>query len=107
MTTDDRIVNFPQRDLIAEMTGPQQTGCSVIIDGRLVPNMVMHDRGDVIEFVLDGRMCWPFPREIAWQAASFAFAAMAVGAGFAHPAHMHFTQRPFAPECISLGGVPK
>jgi len=103
----DNITDFPTRDLVKEMTGPKQSGCSVIIDGRLVPNMVMYDRGETIDFVLDGRMCWPFPREIAWQAASFAFASMAIGAGFAHPSANHFTQRSFAPECIGLGEIPK
>lgn len=97
----------PQRDMIAEMTGPQHSGCSVVIDGRLVPNLIMYDRGAEIEFVLDGRMIFLFPRDIAWSAASFAFSAMAIGAGFAHPAHKHFTQRPFAPEVIGLGELPR
>lgn len=97
----------PKRDLIAEMTGPKQGGHSVIIDGRLVPNMTMMDNGDTIDFVLDGRLVFPIAREHAWQAAAFAFAAMAIGAGFAHPAHMHFTQRAFAPECVELGTLPQ
>lgn len=100
----DNVTGFPpKRDLIAEMTGPRQIGCAVIIDGRLVPNMLMNDFGDEIEFVLDGRLSWSFPREVAWNAASFAFSAMAIGAGFSHPAHMHFTQRPFASEAVCLG----
>ena len=97
----------PKRDLIAEMTGPVQGGCSVIVDGRAIPNCVMYDRGDIIEFVLDRRLGFEVPRDAAYIAASFAFAAMAIGAGFAHPAHMHYTQRPFAPECIGLGELPK
>jgi hypothetical protein len=102
----DTVTEFPARDLIAEMTGPEQSGCSVIIDGRKVPNLVLVDHGDVIEFLLDGRLAFPFPREHAWQAAAFAFAAMAIGAGFSHPNHMHFTQRPFAPEMRQLGEIP-
>lgn len=101
------VTELPRRDLIAEMTGPQQSGNSVVIDGRLVPNLVMYDRGEMIEFVLDGRMCFDFPKDIAWLAASFAFTAMAIGAGFAHPAHKHFTQRDFAPQVIGLGELPK
>ena len=101
------VTEFPQRDLIKEMTGPQQSGSSVVIDGRLVPNLVMYDRGDEIEFVLDGRLSWSFSRNEAWNAASFAFSAMAIGAGFAHPAHKHFTQRDFAPQVIGLGELPK
>jgi hypothetical protein len=97
----DNVTDFPtepKRDLIAEMKGPKQGGHSVIIDGRLMPNVVMFDEGDTITFLLDGRLGFPVAREHAWQAAAFAFAAMAIGAGFAHPAHMHFTQRPFSSE---------
>ena len=90
------VTDFPARDLIDEMTGPEQRGNAVIIDGRLVPNLTMRDRGSEIEFVLDGRFSYSFPRDIAWLAASFAFCSMAVGAGFAHPSAMHFTQRAFA-----------
>lgn len=100
------VTDFPTpepRDLIAEMKGPKQSGHSVVIDGRLVPNMIMFDEGEVITFVLDGRLAFPIAREHAWQAAAFAFTAMAIGAGFAHPEHMHFTQRPFATSCGPLG----
>lgn len=106
----DNVTNFPappERDLIAEMTGPQQSGCSVIIDGRLVPHMVMRDCGETIEFVLDGRLVFPVAREHAYQAASLAFHAMAIAAGFAHPAHMHFTQRAYAPQVMGLGELPQ
>lgn len=104
------VTDFPspeKRDLIAEMMGPKQTGFAVIIDGRKIPNCVMFDRGDIIEFVLDHRLGFEVPREAAYIAAAFAFAAMAIGAGFAHPSAMHFTQRPFSPECIGLGSRPQ
>lgn len=103
----DKITELPRRDLIEEMKGPVRSGHSVIIDGRVVPNLVMHDMGDEIEFVLDNRLSWSFPRDQANNAASFAFAAMAIGAGFAHPAHDHYTQRPFAREVMHLGELPK
>ena len=80
----DNITHLPpKRDLIAEMTGPQNSGNAVIIDGRRIPNCIMYDRGDEIEFVLDHRLGFSFPRDQAWNAAAFAFAAMAIGAGFA------------------------
>lgn len=102
----DNVTELPRRNLIAEMMGPAESGNAVIIDGRLVPDLVMYDRGDTIEFVLDRRLGFGFPRAQAWDAAAFAFAAMAIGAGFAHPEHMHFTQRPFAAEVKSLGELP-
>lgn len=101
------VTDFPKRDLIAEMTGPVNTGCSVMIDGRVIPNLVMYDKGDEIEFVLDHRLAFIFPRDVAWLAASFAFSAMAFGAGFAGPSAMHFTQRAFAPQAMALGELPK
>lgn len=97
----------PKRDLIAEMTGPENGGCSVIIDGRLMPHVAMYDHGDTVDFVIDHRLSFPFPREIAYQAASFAFAAMAVAAGFRHFTGKHFTQHEYASECIELGELPK
>jgi len=97
----------PKRDLIAEMTGPENGGCSVIIDGRLMPHVAMYDRGGEIEFVIDHRLAFGFPRDLAYQAASFAFAAMAVAAGFRHPSGLHKTQHPYASECVRLDGLPR
>jgi hypothetical protein len=100
------IEQFPNKDMVAGMVGPARTGCAVIIDGRVIPNMVMYDKGAIIEFVIDGRLSFDIPRESAYTAASFAAAAMAIGAGFAHPSAMHFTQRPFAPQVMQLGELP-
>jgi hypothetical protein len=97
------ITDFPKpRDLIAKMKGPENTGCAVIIDGRVIPNMAMYDRGDEIEFVLDRRLSLSFPRDQAWNAAYFAAAAMAIGAGFAHFTGQHFTQREYTPKAFCL-----
>ena len=98
----DNVTEFPKRDLVAEMTGPENGGCSVIIDGRLMPHVAMYDRGDTVEFVIDHRLGFPFPREIAYQAASFAFSAMAVAAGFRHQSGLHHTQHPYAGECVKM-----
>ena len=61
-----------------------RTGYDVFWEGRLVPKIHAYDRGDTIEFVLDGRLGWEFPREIAFLALGFAANAMAIGAGYAH-----------------------
>jgi hypothetical protein len=98
----------PKRDLIAEMKGPDNIGSSVIMEGRLIPKVAMFDRGDEIEFVLDGRLAYGFTRDQAWNAMAFAAAAMAVGAGFPHySGGQHFTQREFATKCVQLGELPK
>ena len=62
--------------------GPERTGHDVIWDGRLVPNITARERGDQIEFTLDGRLVWTFPREWAFHALDFAANAMAFGAGY-------------------------
>lgn len=97
----------PKRDLIKEMTGPENGGCSVVIDGRLMPHVAMYDRGEEIDFVIDHRLSFPFPRELAHQAASFAFAAMAIAAGFRHYTGKHYTQHEYASKVVCLGEIPK
>lgn len=94
----------PPRDLIAEMTGCDRLGKEVVIQGRLVPNMVMFNRPDrdEIEFCLDGRVMFGFPKAYAWDAAAFAFAAMAVGAG-CDP--LNFEPSPFAKKVVRLDQV--
>lgn len=103
---DDNVTQFPPpRDLIKEMTGPENLGNSVIIEGRLMPHVAMFDRGHEIEFVIDHRLGFGFPREVAHDAAAFAFAAMAVAAGFRHPSGLHHTQHPYAGEVVSMGEI--
>jgi hypothetical protein len=97
----------PKRDLIAEMKGPETGGNAVIMEGRVIPHVMMFDRGDEIEFVLDNRLGFGFPRDMAHQAAAFAAAAMAIGAGFPHYSGKHFTQREYAPTAVCLGDVPQ
>jgi len=98
----------PKRDLIAEIKGPETGGNSVILEGRLIPHIMMFDRGDEIEFIIDNRLAYSFPRDQAWNAVTFAAAAMAIGAGFPHfSGGKHFTQREFAPQCMQLGELPK
>lgn len=104
------VTNFPsepKRDLVAEMKGPETGGNAVILEGRLIPNVMMFDRGAEVEFVLQNRLGFSFPRELAHQAASFAAAAMAIGAGFPHySGGKHKTQREFAVTVTCLGEMP-
>lgn len=103
-----KIEKFPKperRDLIQEMTGPERNGCSVIVDGHVIPNMVMFDRGDTIELMLDDRLVFPFPRELAYQAADFAACAMAIGAGWPHYKYPR-GDRPYATPCGPLPSMP-
>lgn len=99
----DNITELPRRDLIAEMKGAERSGNCVRIAGREIQNLVMYDRRperDEIEFCLDGRVMFGFPAKYAWDAAAFAFAAMAVGAG-CDP--LNFEPSPFAKQIVSLG----
>lgn len=100
--------NEPKRDLIAEMKGPETGGNAVILEGKLIPHIMMFDRGHEIEFVIDNRLAYGFSRDQAHNAASFAAAAMAVGAGFPHySGGKHQTQRDFAPGASCLGEMPE
>jgi hypothetical protein len=99
----DNVTELPRRDLIDEMSGPDRLGCDVTLEGRVVPKLVMFDRRpgrDEIEFCLDGRVMFGFPAAQAWDAAAFAFAAMAVGAG-CDP--LNFEPSPFAKKVVNLG----
>lgn len=84
-----------------DMRGPERIGCDVIIENRRVPNLHMHDRGDTIDFVLDGRMMFGFPKEWAYLAATFAANAMAIGAGWPCLTADKKCER-FAPECFQI-----
>ena len=99
---DDNVSKLPSRDLIAEMTGTQNLGTAVVIGGREVPGIAMFDRGHEIEFIIDHRVSFGFPKAQAWNAAAFAFAAMAYGAG-CDP--LNFEPRTFAKKVIKLGEI--
>lgn len=104
----DNVTNFPtepKSDIIAEMIGSDRLGNDLIMKGRLVPDVVVYDRRpgrDEIEFCVGGRVMFGFPAAQAWDAAAFAFAAMAVGAG-CDP--LNFEPRPFAMKVVSLGEI--
>jgi len=101
----DNVTDFPgsKRDLIAEMLGPVFSGRNVIIDGRHIPNVAMIDHGAEIEFILDGRLSYSFPRDIAWLAMAFAANAMAIGAGYPSASGgLHQSQREFATPVMEL-----
>lgn len=95
----DNVTNLPRRDLIAEMTGPENNGNALVMQGHVVPGIAMYDRGDEIEFVIDHRASFGFPRAQAWDAAAFAFAAMAFGAR-CDP--LNFEPSPFAKKFARL-----
>ena len=100
------VTEFPkQADAIAAMFGPETPGNSLVIDGRLIPGIRVHDRGPQVEFILDGRFSFSFPRDQALQAASFAAAALAIGSGYSHIGATN-KDRPFAPELIGLSSIP-
>lgn len=96
----DNVVHLPGPDSVPSLFGPERSGHSVIIDGRVVPNLHAYDRGDTVDFVLDERMAFEFPRELAYLAASFAAEAMAIGAGF--PSFRGERMRGFASPCSGI-----
>jgi len=95
----DNVTELPRRDLIAEMKGAENLGNEVVIQGRIVPGLAMFDRGDEIEFVIDRRVAFGFPKAQAWDAAAFALSAMAYGAG-CDP--LNFEPRSFSMKVVKL-----
>jgi hypothetical protein len=67
--------------------------------------MTMIDRGETIEFVLDDRLAFIFPRDIAPLAANFAAQAMAIGAGHPSLSAPHGSSLPYGTPVIGLSSV--
>jgi hypothetical protein len=102
------IIDFPNApDRIEEMKGPGRGGFDVFIEGRLVPNVHMYDKGETIEFILDGRLCFIFPRDAAVHAMTFAAHAMAIGAGHPSLSAPHGSSLPYGTPVIGLSSIPK
>ncbi len=98
----DNVIELPATKHACDtLAGPDRGGCSVIVDGRAIPNMHMYDNGDTIDFILDERLAFEFPREWAYLAASFAANAMAIGAGYAFSGADE-KRKAFAPKCGPL-----
>ncbi len=94
-------------EYVTSLFGPQQTGHSLIVEGRCIPNITVRKGRDEqgneeIEFILDGRLAFGFPREWAGHAAVFAANAMAIGAGYPS-LNGDNKERPFAPQVSFLG----
>jgi hypothetical protein len=86
--------------------GPARGGHSVIVDGRKIPNIAVFDNGgDMVEFVLDDRLSFSFPREWSRLAASFAAQAMAIGAGHPSIGAPHKSGQAFATPVMELGSL--
>lgn len=93
-------------DRIGEMKGPERSGHDVFIEGRLVPNVHMYDKGETIEFVLDERLCFIFPRDAAAHAMCFAAHAMAIGAGHPSLSAPHGSALPYGTTVTGIAEMP-
>lgn len=87
---------------IPSVVGSYSADHSVIVDGHSIPRMRCIDHGLVIEFILDRRFSFTFPKECAYLAAHFAAQAMAIGEGYPHLG-AETKDRPFAPQLKELG----
>jgi hypothetical protein len=80
----NNVVQFPtEPEGPPDMRGAERGGCHVVLDGREAPKLHMYERGEEIDFILDGRFSYVLPKEYAYLAAHFAATAMAIGAGYA------------------------
>ncbi len=102
------VKDFPKKfDNINAVKGPERFGNDVIIDGHIVPNMWMVDRGSTIEIVFPGPVAYIFPRDIAAHAMGACAKAMAIGAGHSHISSEHACTKPYGPKAIGIDINPK
>jgi hypothetical protein len=89
------VTQFPAQPEAPSIIGPERCGNVVIVEGRAIPLLICHDRGDDIELVLDNRFSITVPKpayDIAWMVAT----ALAIGAGYSH-IRAENKDQPFAP----------
>lgn len=103
----DEKLREQNEQLVNGLFGPTCTAASLIVEGRVIPNITIHRDGGEVVFVLDQRLGFGFPKEWAYQAACLAANAMAIGAGYTYLGG-ETKERAFAPRCfgIELPGEP-
>lgn len=102
---DDNVSQFPKKEPLDPLVGPFEY-YKIVVEGRAIPGLSGYHDGDMVGLVLDHRLSISVPRELAHQVAWFAANAMAIGAGYSHLG-AESKDRPFAPQCIELGEVPR
>ncbi|WP_162685481.1 hypothetical protein [Roseovarius amoyensis] len=97
----DTVELHPGQSGMVEL-GPELSGSSVIVEGRLIPRLTARDRGgDEITIVLDGRFSIDIPRERSGQICWMVANAMAIGAGYPSLS-ADGADRPFAPRIVGI-----
>ena len=101
------VTQFPTKpiDPVNEMKGAARFGDEIIVDGHLVPNMYMVDRGETVELVFDGPVVYVVPRDIFPLVASACAKAMAVGAGHSHISSEHAVTKAYGPKVNMITSV--
>ena len=101
------VTEFPKKtqDPVNEMKGAARFGDEIIVDGHLVPNMWMVDRGETVELVFDGPVIYCMPRELFPLVASACAKAMAVGAGHSHVSSEHAVTKAYGPKAHMITSV--
>jgi hypothetical protein len=94
------VASFPER-AAPSVVGPECSGHSVIVEGRVIPRLHCRERGDEIELVLDGRFTITVPREQSYSVAWLIATALAIGAGYSHLG-AESKDQPFAPRAMSI-----
>ena len=99
------VSKFPNRSEVKSIVGAERTGFSVVVDGREIPHLHCHPKGDATLLVVDGRFAFEFPNEWAWLAAKLAAECLAIGQGYAHSGS-DATGHPFAPMVFEMEHKP-
>ena len=85
--------------------GANRTGKTVIVEGREIPRLHLIDRGDMIEFIIDGRFGYDVPRDQSRIFATAVATALAVGEGHAS-INSDAPSRCFAPQVRTIAKLP-
>lgn len=102
--SDDNVTKLHDPEAGVVEFGARLGGHTTIVDGREIPKLTVHERGDdKITILLDRRFGIDVPRElsgcICWMIAQ----AMAVGGGYSHLG-AETKDKPFAPR-VSLSSL--
>ncbi len=97
----NNVIDGPKRQEVPNVVGPHRQGFEVVVDGRHIPNMYCYDRGLEIEFIIDGRFSFTFPKQWGYLASKMAAEAMAIGAGYSNMTAEN-KDRPFAAEVFEI-----
>jgi hypothetical protein len=82
-------------------SAPKPLGTPAVVDGRVIRQLMVSQKGNRVHLQLDGRLGIDIPSELAVDVCWLIANALAIGAGYSHVGAESRAQ-PFAPVCVQL-----